>query len=286
MTKLPITVLLAVKNEALNLPKCLDSLGPAVKVYVLDSQSTDDSAKICRRRGAEVVQFRYKNSYPKKRQWALEHLRITTPWVFLLDADEIITEALWSEIREVISSPSKVNAFLIKKQFHFLGRRFTHGGFSHAAILLFRNGTARFERLFDDDSSDLDMEVHERLIVDGAIRPLKNPVRHEDFKNLSAYLERHNKYSSWESALRLQFMKTGKYGNDSIRAKFFGNAQERRRFLKKLVIRAPFEPWIWFIYHYLIRLGFLEGRPGFIACVIRSNYISDTRAKMYEMANK
>ncbi len=74
--KLPITVLLAAKNEAINLPRCLAALGPATYVVVLDSHSTDATAAIALAHGAAVVQFDYHGGYPKKRQWALENLVI------------------------------------------------------------------------------------------------------------------------------------------------------------------------------------------------------------------
>lgn len=92
---LAVTVLLAARNEALNLPRCLSAPGPAKRVVVLDSHSTDATAEIARDHGAEVVQFDYRGGYPKKRQWALDTLAIKTPWVLLLDADEVVPGALW-----------------------------------------------------------------------------------------------------------------------------------------------------------------------------------------------
>jgi glycosyltransferase involved in cell wall biosynthesis len=281
--KLPITVLLAAKNEALNLPRCLAALTPAATVIVLDSHSTDETAAIARERGAEVVQFDYQGGYPKKRQWALDNLTFTTPWILLLDADEVVPEALWQEIAAAIHSPDTLDAYLITKGFHFLGRRFHHGGFSHSAVLLFKTGTARFERLFDDDSSSLDMEIHERVVVNGRIGTLETPLIHEDFKGLEAYITRHNKYSTWEAKVRYQYLTTGRYGEDTITPRLFGNSQERRRWIKALIIRLPFEQNLWFLYHYVVRLGFLEGRPGLIACQIRASYIAQVRAKMYEL---
>ncbi len=78
-------------------------------------------------------------------------------------------------------------------------------------------------------------------------------------------------------------MRKETYGETSVDARLFGNAQERRRFLKKIAIRVPFEPLLWFLYHYVLRLGFLEGRPGLIASQIRRNYIANVRGKMYEL---
>ena len=281
--KLPITVLLAAKNEAINLPRCLSALAPALRVVVLDSYSTDATAAIALAHGAEVVQFDYHGGYPKKRQWALENLVIDTPWVFLLDADEVVPDSLWAEMALAIEAESAVDAFMITKGFHFLGRPMRQGGFSHAAVLLFKTGKARFERLFDDELDGLDMEIHERVVVDGSIARIKTPLIHEDFKGLEAYIARHNKYSTWEARLRYRYLTSGQYGEATITPKLFGNPQERRRAIKALIIRMPFEQWIWFGYHYLFRLGFLEGRAGLIASQIRASYIAQVRAKMFEL---
>jgi glycosyltransferase involved in cell wall biosynthesis len=280
----PVTVLVAAKNEEANIGKCLAALAPAERVVVLDSHSRDATATIARLHGAEVVSFDYAGGYPKKRQWALDTLSLDTEWVFLLDADEVVPAELWDEVRSALGSARPADAYLITKGFHFLGRRFRFGGFSFAAVLLFRRGRARFERLLEDDPNGLDMEVHERLIVEGTLDRLRTPLIHEDFKSLEAYLARHNRYSTWEARLRRRFLDSGAYGQESIRPRLFGNAQERRRFLKYLAVRAPFEPLLWFVYHYVLRLGFLEGRPGLLACRFRSEYIAQVRAKMYEMS--
>ena len=282
-TKLPITVLLAAKNEALNLPKCLAALKPVERVVVLDSRSTDETASISLSSGAEVIQFSYKGGYPKKRQWALETLDIKTPWVFMLDADEVVPESLWDEIRHAIAEDAAADAFMIKKGFHFLGKKMRFGGFSFPAILLFRYGTARYERLFDDVSSGLDMEVHERVVVEGRIHSLDFPLIHDDFKGLEAYIARHNAYSTWEAKVRYQYLTAERYGEETIQPRLFGNSQERRRWIKALIIRLPLEPWLWFAYHFFICFGFLEGRRGLIACQIRSSYIAQVRAKVYEL---
>ncbi|WP_295392338.1 glycosyltransferase family 2 protein [uncultured Thiodictyon sp.] len=282
-TKLPLTVLLAAKNEALNLPRCLAALGPAARVIVLDSHSTDATAAVALAHGAEVVQFDYPGGYPKKRQWALEQVAIDTPWVLSLDADEVVPRPLWEEIAGVVRRPDALDAYLITKGFHFLGRRLRHGGFSHAAVLLWRTGTARFERLFDDSPDSLDMEIHERVVVQGRIGRLATPLIHQDFKGLEAYIARHNKYSTWEARVRHRYLSTGRYGEDTIEPRLFGNAPQRRRWLKALIIRLPGEPYLWFFYHYIVRAGFMEGRAGLIACQIRASYIAQARAKVYEL---
>jgi glycosyltransferase involved in cell wall biosynthesis len=280
---LPLTVLVAAKDEERNIGRCCASLSPAERVIVIDSHSKDRTAAIASEQGAEVVQFTYSGGYPKKRQWALNALPITTSWILLLDADEAVPPELWQEIAITITKSDAADAYFITKGFHFLGRPFRFGGFSHKAVILFRTGKARFERLVLESDSGLDMEVHERVIVDGKLSKLTVPLIHEDFKGLSAYIDRHNRYSCWEARVRYAFLYDGHGESHGIRANFFGNHQERRRFLKMIAIRMPFESQLWFFYHYVARLGFLEGRPGLIASQIRMSHISQVRAKLYEL---
>jgi hypothetical protein len=122
------------------------------------------------------------------------------------------------------------------------------------------------------------------MIVDGSVARLRTPLIHEDFKGLEAYIARHNKYSTWEARLRHDFLKSGRYGQETISPRFFGNSQERRRALKRLLIRIPMEHWLWFLYHYVFRLGLMEGRRGLIACQIRASYIAQVRAKVFELS--
>lgn len=278
--RLPVTVLVAARNEEANIARCLDASSRANRVIVLDSHSTDATPAIARAHGAEVMSFTYSGGYPRKRQWALDTLPIHDPWILLIDADEVVPPALWEEIARAIAAPNAPAAFFITKGFHFLGRRFRFGGFSHSAVLLFRRGVAHFEHLTDDASSGYDMEVHERLIVDGKVGRLRTPLIHEDFKGLDAYRERHRRYAIWESKVRYEFLTTGRYGESAIDARLCGNAQERRRFLKRIAVRIPFEPTAWFIYHFVLRLGLLEGRAGYVASRIRAEYIADVRRRM------
>jgi glycosyltransferase involved in cell wall biosynthesis len=280
---IPVTVLVAARNEAVNIDRCLAALAPAARVVLLDSGSSDGTDVLAAAAGAEVVQFVLQGSYPKKRQWALDHLTFTTPWILLIDADEQVPESLWREIAAVTHRTDGPTAYFIRKGFHFLGRRFRFGGFSFDAVLLFRTGTARFEHLVEDDPSGMDMEIHERLIVEGPTGSLSAPLIHDDFKRLDAYIDKHNRYSTWEAHLRDGYLRSGRWGVSSVQPLLFGNAQERRRFLKFLALRVPFEPTLWFVYHYVVRWGFLEGVPGYIAARIRAAYVAAVRGKMYEL---
>ena len=93
MNKIPISVILSVKNEALNLPFCLDKLKRFDQIVVVDSGSTDDTARIARDMGAEVIQFQWDGKFPKKRNWALRNATLFHEWILFLDADEFVSEA-------------------------------------------------------------------------------------------------------------------------------------------------------------------------------------------------
>lgn len=255
-------------------------MGQSAECIILDSASDDRTAEIAAKSGAEVVQFQYSGSYPKKRQWALDSLNVETPWILLMDADEEMTPTLRQEIETELASP-KHDAYVITKGFHFMRKQFRFGGFSHSAVLLFKKGKARFEEIPDVDDGGLDMEVHERLIVDGSVGKLKSPLRHDDYKGLTAYIDRHNKYSSWEADVRLRML-GGMLGKSELKPSLFGDVQQRRRWIKNIAIRVPGEPLLWFLYHFVFRLGMLEGRRGLIASQIRAQYINHVRSKMFE----
>src|SRR5580658_516946 len=102
--KLPVSVIIPVRDEAKNLPRCLQALRDVGEVYVIDSQSTDESVEIARSHGAQVVQFHYQGGWPKKRQWAMNTLPVAYDWILLLDHDEVLTPELAEEIRAAIQN--------------------------------------------------------------------------------------------------------------------------------------------------------------------------------------
>src|SRR5580692_13022278 len=124
---LPVSVIIPVRNEARNLPRCLESLRGAGQIYVVDSGSTDETVEIARSYGAKVVQFHYKGGWPKKRQWAMDSLPLAYDWIFLVDGDEVLTPELAQEMRSAIQNP-QCNGYYIALRMHFLGRELRHSG--------------------------------------------------------------------------------------------------------------------------------------------------------------
>src|SRR5256885_16092250 len=133
---LPVTVIIPTRNEARNLPRCLESLRGAGEVYVVDSNSTDETPEIARTFGAKVVQFHYHGGWPKKRQWALDTLPIAYDWVLPLDADEALPPELAEEMRDAIKQ-SEFAGFYVPLQMFFLGKRLRHSGARFHKLVLF-----------------------------------------------------------------------------------------------------------------------------------------------------
>src|SRR3954463_11400670 len=101
--KVPVSILIPVRNESANLPRCLQSVAWAAEVFVVDSQSTDSTPEIAARFGAEIVQFRFNGTWPKKKNWALENLPFEYEWIFILDADEVLPPEAEAEIRSIVT---------------------------------------------------------------------------------------------------------------------------------------------------------------------------------------
>jgi glycosyltransferase involved in cell wall biosynthesis len=276
--KLPVSVIVAARNEAKNLPNCLESLRDAGEVYVIDSQSADATPEIARSFGAKVVQFNYRGGWPKKRQWAIETFPFAYDWILLVDADEALTPELSKEIRRAIENPN-FNGYYISLRMYFLGRLLRHGGAGFWKLSLFRRGKGGYEcRLKDQDSSMADMEVHEHVVVDGATARLKNPLVHRNVESLSRYVQKHDEYSNWEAKVWVQ----GE-ANGQLEPSLFGTQAQRRRWLKKNFLRIPGAPVLFFLFKYLFTLGVLDGMPGLIYCGFQAVQVFHVKSKIYEL---
>ena len=278
---LPISVIIAARNEAKNLPRCLQALRDFGEVYVIDSQSADDTVEIARSFGAHVMQFHYAGGWPKKRQWALNTLPRAHDWVLLLDADEVVTSELTEEIRCAILNPA-IDGYSILLRTWFLGRTLRHGDVGLWKLTLFRRNKGRFEcRLKDQDTSMGDMEVHEHVVVEGATARLQNPLIHRNVESLSRYIQKHDQYSNWESHVLLN------RGDDKeLPPSLSGTQAQRRRWLKRKLFAVPGSPLLLFLYRYVFRFGFLDGVPGLIYCGFQAVQMFHTKAKIYELKSK
>ncbi len=278
---LPVSVLVATRNEERNLPRCLESLREAGEVYVIDSQSTDATVAIAELYGAHVVQFHYRGGWPKKRQWALDSLPFSYEWVLLIDADEALTPELLEEITEAIQT-SRFDGYYIKLRMFFLGRELRHSGASFYKLLLFRRGKARFEcRLAEQDDSMADMEVHEHVVAESSDRigKLKHPLIHHNVESLSHYIQKHDKYSNWDARVWFEGQRSAR----DLPPSLFGSQAQRRRWLRKTFFWLPGSPVLFFFYKYIFCLGFLDGIPGLIYCGLQGVQFFHVKAKIYEL---
>jgi glycosyltransferase involved in cell wall biosynthesis len=276
---LPVTVIVAARNEARNLPRCLESLGDVGEVYVVDSQSVDRTVEIARSFGAHIAQFQYQGGWPKKRQWAMDSLPFAYDWILLVDADEALTPELAEEIQRAIQD-SRINGYYIALRMFFLGRELRHCGASFYKLSLFRRGKGRYEcRLKEQDTSMADMEVHEHVVVDGPTAKLKRPLLHHNIESLSHYIRKHDEYSNWEARVWLK----GEASVQELAPKLFGSQAQRRRWLRRRFFDIPGSPIAFFLYKYLLCLGFLDGVPGLIFCGLQGVQFFHIKAKIYEL---
>jgi glycosyltransferase involved in cell wall biosynthesis len=280
---LPVTVIIPVRNEAHNLPRCLESLKSVGEVYVIDSESTDDTGVVAQSYGAKVVQFHYAGGWPKKRQWAMDTLLLAFDWILLLDADEVLTPDLENEITKAILDPN-IDGYYIALQICFLGRRLRHSGAGFWKLSLFRKGLGRFEcRLRDQDASMADMEVHEHVVVNGTTRKLSHPLIHHNIESLSRYIQKHNEYSNWEARVWCYGGRDKDKNDEDIKPSLWGTQAQRRRWLRRRFLRMPGSPLAFFLYKYVWRLGFLDGIPGLIYCAMQGIQFFHIKAKIYEL---
>ena len=281
--KIPVSVLIPAKNEESNLPACLESVARADEVFVVDSQSSDRSIEISTNYGANVVQFYFNGRWPKKKNWSLDNLPFRNEWVLIVDCDERITPELWDEIASVIQDPN-YNGYYLNRRVFFLGQWIRYGGkYPDWNLRLFKHKSGRYENLNTEDIPNTgDNEVHEHVILDGKVGYLKNDMLHIDFRDIYHWLERHNRYSNWEARVYYNIL-TGNDESGTIGANLFGDAVQRKRFLKKIWVKLPFKPLLRFILFYFIRLGFLDGKAGYIYGRLLSQYEYQIGVKLYEL---
>lgn len=204
--KLPVTVVIAVKNEERNLPLCLERLARFAKIVVIDSGSTDQTQTIAAKFGCECIGFKWNGHYPKN---AIGICSITA-WTrrgFFLDADEYVTETFVNELERAIANTPHAG-FWVNYSNYFLGQELKHG-VSQLKLPLFKVGAGLYERIDEDAWSSLDMEVHEHPVLQGSVGELKSKIDHNDFKGLHSYIAKHNEYSSWEARRYMKLRNAG-----------------------------------------------------------------------------
>jgi glycosyltransferase involved in cell wall biosynthesis len=275
----PLSVIVPIRNEAQNLARCLASVGWADEIFVVDSESTDGSQRIAEEFGARVVQFEFNGTWPKKKNWALGNLPFRNPWVFILDADEVLPAEAEAEFRTAIADAGERKGYWINRRFMFMGRWLRHAYYPNWNLRLFRHSLGRYEKLTEVATASGDNEVHEHVVVQGPTGRLRCEIDHYAFPSVEVFVEKHNRYSNWEARVAAaEGRGLSQSGLQSARV-----AQRRR--LKRLAQRLPFRPLLRFLYVYIWQRGFLDGREGYYFARLHGFYEFLSVAKTYEQRN-
>ncbi len=278
--RVPVSLIVPIKNEAENLARCLASITWADEIFVVDSQSTDGSIGIAEEAGAQVVQFGFNGTWPKKKNWALENLPFRNEWIFILDADEVLPPEAEAEFREAITNPGQNAGYWINRRFMFIGRWLKHAYYPNWNLRLFKHSLGRYEKLTDAATNSGDNEVHEHVIVQGPTGRLRCEMDHYAFPSVDVFIEKHNRYSNWEARV----------ATDRHLAQTSGTLTHervgRRRQLKLLSHKLPFRGLLRFLYVYVWQKGFLDGREGYYFARLHGIYEFLSVAKTYELTKK
>lgn len=264
-----VSVIVFVLNEEVNLPRCLDSLAWCDDVHVVDSFSTDATLDICERRGVPVLQHAFEG-FGSQRNWALDNLTLAHDWVLILDADESVPSPLAEELRALANNASeKFGAFRVRRRFHMWGRWLRHSSLYPSWVVRFvHKGKVRY----------VDRGHAETQRVSGKIGTIDEFLVDENLKGIDDWFERQNRYSRAEAEFEL-------YADDS-QGTWMGilsaDPLRRRSALKRIARNLPFRGTLYFLYCYIIRLGILDGRDGYVFCRMKAMYQSMVSIKKYD----
>lgn len=262
-TSAPVSVVVLTYNEEGNIADCLRSCAWCDDVHVLDSGSTDRTCDIARAMGATVHVNPFR-SFGDQRNWAIDHIAHRYEWVFHLDADERFTPGLVSEMRRILDAMPADAGFYVPSKMMFQGRWLRHAAqYPVYQVRLFHRGRLRFT----------DWGHGQREATGGTLGRLAEPYLHHSFsKGLDDWFDRHNRYSTLE-ARELFERERGAASDSQEKPSLFGNAVQRRRFLKTRVYpKLPARWLVRFLYTYVLKRGFLDGRPGLRYCQLISAY--------------
>ena len=267
-----ISILILTLNEETNIGACLDALAGFDDVVVFDSLSKDRTKEIALAKGARVVERPFDN-WAAHQNWAMDNIQFRNPWVFYLDADERMTPELREEILAIARDQSRAEvAYYCGRKNFFLGKWIRHAMPPGMIMRFFKPGRIRFERL-----------VNPVPVIDGPHGYLRHYFENYNFsKGLTEWFDKHNKYSLFEAmeGMKLRARPVG------LGALFSRDRFERRRALKELSFRMPLRPLVKFLYMYVLKRGFLDGRAGYTYCKLQAMYEYMIVVKMRELARK
>ncbi len=245
-----VSVIILTRGERLHIRRCIERVRPiADEIFVVDSCSTDGTQEIARGLGAVVVEHPWPGLYAVQFNWALDNLPLSGDWVLRLDADEYLTEPLLAEILAKLGGlPPDVTGVCFKRRHVFLGKWVRHGIYPVWLLRLFRRGKGR--------SEERKMDEHIRL-SEGREVAFDNDFVDHNLNDLLWWSQKHLGYAKREA----DDLSEGAFAADALG----GQAASKRR-LKARYARLPrfWRAFAYFCYRYFLRLGFLDGTPGFL----------------------
>lgn len=246
-----LTALIPCKNERMNIRPCIDSVRSiADEILIADSGSTDGTLDIVRSMGGcRIIEREYVHSANFK-NWAIPQCQ--HPWVLIVDADERVTPALAAEIRQTLAAPPEhIDGYWIGRRNHFLGYHIAHCGWESDDVLrLFRRDNCRYRERW----------VHAEIeLPKDKVARLNEPFDHFTTWSSDDYWRKMNRYASW-GALNLR-------------------DEGHNVSLISMIFRAPAR----FLQLYFLRLGFLDGMPGFHICMYTAFYTFMKQARLWEL---
>jgi glycosyltransferase involved in cell wall biosynthesis len=272
-----LSIIILTKNEAVNLPTCLESLQALnAEIFIVDSGSSDKTFEIAKQAGCKVFNHPWEN-YAKQLNWALENISISTPWMMRLDADERLTPELVEELKNTLpQTPEAITGYQVKRRVFFMGRWIRHGGYYPTWLLrVWRTGLGTCEQRWMDEHI---------ILSQGKVANLKNDIIDENHKGLTFWTDKHNQYAEREVKDMLGVILEG--GDYLLTASQFSQARQRRWVKKNLYVQSPLflRSFIYFLLRYFIGLGFLDGIEGLIFHFLQGfwyRFLVD--AKIYEL---
>ena len=266
-------------NEEKHIERCIRSLEPFAKeILVIDSFSTDRTLEIAERMGAKTVKHPFENQ-AQQFNWAIRNCEIAGDWIWRVDADECISEECGRKVTEAIATcDGDINGIYVNKAIVFQGHKLKHGGWYPAPqIKVIRKGYGESENKVMDEHL---------IITSGRTFYVDGDQTDENLNDLTWWSDKHNKYASREAVNMLMMQYEMDADAEGVEAKLLGNDAERKRWLKVRYARMPLflRPFLYFLVRYIVKLGFLDGKQGFIWYVLQGfwyRFLVD--AKVYEM---
>lgn len=258
MKKLDISVIILTYNEELHIRRCLENVCPfAKKVYVIDSPSTDNTVEICKEfDNVEVIVHKYPGNQAEQFNWAIDNIQVDTEWILRIDADEYLLRELIDELQERIPKmPKNITGIEFKRRHIFMGRWVKHGIYPVIMMRMFRTGYGRYDaRLMDEHIA----------LKEGESVVFKNDFCDHSLINISDYCKKHINYAEREACeIMDELYDLSSHIDKSLT---LGNQATKKHKEKSGYNRMPLflRSYLYFCYRYFLRLGFLDGKEGFL----------------------